>query len=80
MAESYASEEGEMLVAPFVSRAVRATRGSASLRVTIPQVVASTLGLRPGDDVNWIVDPRTGAIRIERLSRPAAGDTEASRR
>jgi len=50
---------------PFVSRAVQATKGSASIRVTVPQVVASTLGLHPGDEVVWIVDPQTGAVRVE---------------
>lgn len=54
---------------PFTTRAVRATRDSTSLRVTVPQVVASTLGLRPGDDIVWIVDPATGAVRIEASHR-----------
>ena len=53
----------------FASRAVRATKDSASLRVTIPQVIATTLGLRPGDDVLWIVDPVDGAVRVTVLHR-----------
>jgi hypothetical protein len=56
---------------PFVSRAVRATRESASLRVTIPQVVASTLGLRPGDDLVWIVDPLNDQVHVAALRREA---------
>jgi antidote-toxin recognition MazE-like antitoxin len=52
-------------VAPLVSRAVQAARGSASLRVTIPQVVASTLGLRAGDELLWFLDPHSGAVRVE---------------
>jgi len=52
-------------IAPFASRAVRATKGSTSLRVTIPQVVASTLGLRPGDTLLWVVDPHSGQVRVE---------------
>jgi antitoxin component of MazEF toxin-antitoxin module len=57
---------------PFVSRAVRATRGSSSLRVTIPQVVASTLGLQPGDAVEWTLDPLTGQVRVARSVLPKA--------
>ncbi|MCI4328020.1 MAG: AbrB/MazE/SpoVT family DNA-binding domain-containing protein [Thermoplasmata archaeon] len=55
--------------APFVSRAVKAARGSASLRVTIPQVVASTLGLQPGDELRWYLDPHSGSVRVESGSR-----------
>jgi bifunctional DNA-binding transcriptional regulator/antitoxin component of YhaV-PrlF toxin-antitoxin module len=54
---------------PFVSRAVRATKDSVSIRVTIPQVVATTLGLRAGDDLLWIVDPLSGVIRVEASKR-----------
>jgi hypothetical protein len=80
-ATEYFGTRGEIMVeAPFVSRAVRATRGSASLRVTIPQVVASTLGLHPGDDVNWIVEARTGVIRIERLDRGGPEEARPTRR
>jgi len=50
---------------PFVSRAVRATKGSSSLRVTVPQVVASTLGLGPGDELLWLVDPSSSSVRVE---------------
>ena len=55
---------------PFVSRAVQATRGSGSLRVTVPQVVASTLGLLPGGELEWIIDPATGVVRVE-VRRPS---------
>ncbi|MCI4318008.1 MAG: AbrB/MazE/SpoVT family DNA-binding domain-containing protein [Thermoplasmata archaeon] len=61
----------------FVTRAVRATRRSTSLRVTIPQVIASTLHLKPGDPVSWVLDSGDGSVRIERLARlpviPAVG-------
>ena len=60
---------------PFVSRAVQATKESSSLRVTIPQVVATTLGLHPGDELLWFVDPTSGVVRVERhapLIPPAA--------
>jgi antidote-toxin recognition MazE-like antitoxin len=54
---------------PFASRAVRATKGSASLRVTVPQVVATLLGLQAGDDVVWTVDPASGVVRVEGVHR-----------
>ena len=54
----------------FVTRAVRATRRSTSLRVTIPQVIAVTLHLKPGDPVSWVLDQSNGSVRIERLGRP----------
>jgi Antidote-toxin recognition MazE, bacterial antitoxin len=59
---------------PFVSRAIRATRESSSLRVTIPQVVAATLGLRAGDDLIWVVDPLSDRVHVEAVRRetPAA--------
>jgi|GEM_PF-3109937 len=66
----------------FVTRAVRAARGSASLRVTVPQVIAELLGLGPGDEVRWVVDPRSGAVRVEgrvpaeRADRPAEVSAE----
>jgi antitoxin component of MazEF toxin-antitoxin module len=53
---------------PFVSRAVLATRGSTSLRVTIPQVVADILGLRAGDEVEWVVEPDHPVVRVVRRS------------
>lgn len=52
---------------PFVSRVVRVTRGSESLRVTIPQVVASTMGLRPGDQVAWSLESSSPVVRVRRL-------------
>jgi hypothetical protein len=59
---------------PFASRAVRATRGSNSLRVTIPQVVAATLGLRAGDELLWHIDRGSGDVHVEvERSQPAAG-------
>ncbi|MCI4360328.1 MAG: AbrB/MazE/SpoVT family DNA-binding domain-containing protein [Thermoplasmata archaeon] len=53
------------LVGPFL---VPLWVGGA-IRVTIPQVIATTLGLRPGDDLLWIVDPRSGVVRIEAAKR-----------
>ena len=53
----------------FVTHVVRATRRSTSLRVTIPQVVASTLELQPGDPVRWILDPHDHTARLARAPR-----------
>jgi hypothetical protein len=49
---------------PLASRAVRAAKRSGSLRVTVPQVVATTLGLTAGDDLLWVVEPSTGVVRV----------------
>jgi bifunctional DNA-binding transcriptional regulator/antitoxin component of YhaV-PrlF toxin-antitoxin module len=57
---------------PFVSRAVLATKDSSSLRVTIPQVVATVLGLRAGDELVWTVDPDDGPVRVTCRSRDHA--------
>ncbi|MCI4345302.1 MAG: hypothetical protein L3K07_00885 [Thermoplasmata archaeon] len=59
---------------PFATRVVRATKGSGSLRATIPQVVAATLGLRPGDWLSWIPDPVSGEVRVERVGPSEAAD------
>jgi bifunctional DNA-binding transcriptional regulator/antitoxin component of YhaV-PrlF toxin-antitoxin module len=65
---------------PFATRAVRATKDSSSLRVTIPQVIAATLGIRPGDDVVWIVDPDDGRVRVIASHRPPpAGKADEGR-
>jgi hypothetical protein len=56
---------------PFVSRAVQVTRGSASLRVTIPQVVAEILALRPGDELVWVVDPELPSVQVSKRGRAA---------
>ena len=61
---------------PFSSRAVHAARGSASLRVTIPQVVAATLGVHAGDELLWFVDPSSGQVVVE--ARPKAMDSVAA--
>lgn len=58
---------------PFVSRAVQATRSSGSIRVTVPQVVATTLGLRAGDELAWFVDPSSGIVRVEARRAPTPG-------
>ncbi|MCI4321416.1 MAG: AbrB/MazE/SpoVT family DNA-binding domain-containing protein [Thermoplasmata archaeon] len=55
--------------APFVSHAVKAARRSESLRVTIPQVVATTLGLHAGDELRWFLEPQSGSVRVEARAR-----------
>ena len=62
----------------FVTHVVRATRRSTSLRVTIPQVIASTLELQPGDPVRWILDPQDHTARIVRVPRDAVAVDEAA--
>jgi hypothetical protein len=56
-------------VGTFLSRLVRATRYSASLRTTVPQVVAELLELGPGDSLVWSVDPGGTQVRVVRGPR-----------
>jgi hypothetical protein len=53
----------------FTSRAVRASRHSASLRTTIPQVIAELLSLRSGDSLLWSIDPVDGQARVTRVPK-----------
>jgi len=53
----------------FASRLVRATRGSDSLRTTVPQVIAVVLELRAGDALVWSIDPGGTYARIARAPR-----------
>lgn len=48
----------------FDSATVRAAKNSSSLRVTIPQVIVTMLGLRPGDSISWEIDPLTQRISV----------------
>lgn len=57
---------------PFVTRVVLSGKSSESLRVTVPQVVAATLGLHAGDGLSWVVDDATGSVRVERVPPPPA--------
>jgi len=40
----------------FESKAFKASPGSDSLKTTVPQSVATVLGLEPGDSLSWEVD------------------------
>ena len=57
--------------APFVSRTVQAARGSGSLRVTIPQVIAATLELKPGDELEWRLEPDRPVVHVAKRPPPA---------
>ena len=61
----------------FSSRVVLAAKGTNSLRVTIPQVVASTLGLRPGDELLWVIDPSSGMVRVGRAEETVGASSTA---
>lgn len=51
------------------SKVVRSARNSDSLRITIPQVIAQTLQLRPGDSVNWSINAQTESIEVRKSGR-----------
>jgi hypothetical protein len=46
----------------FLSKVQRSKQASESLRATIPEAVASALGVREGDLLSWTVEP--GSIRV----------------
>ncbi len=50
----------------FRSRLTRATRYSASLRTTVPQVIAELLELHSGDSLVWTVDASGTRIGVSR--------------
>jgi hypothetical protein len=54
----------------FRSRLIRATRNSASLRTTVPQVVAELLELRSGDSIIWSIDATGTLAWISRAPSP----------
>jgi hypothetical protein len=39
-------------------------RNSRSLRATVPAVVVSLLGLKPGDRLRWRIDVTTGHVSV----------------
>ncbi|HZY71178.1 MAG TPA: AbrB/MazE/SpoVT family DNA-binding domain-containing protein [Thermoplasmata archaeon] len=51
------------------SKVVRSARNSDSLRITIPQVVAQTLDLKPGDTLNWSISGPSDAIQVSKSTR-----------
>lgn len=56
----------------FTTRTFRAVAGSESLKTTVPQAVATVLGLGPGDELVWKVNVRGATATVRRgSSRPA---------
>jgi AbrB family looped-hinge helix DNA binding protein len=43
---------------------------TSKLQVTVPKAVADRFGIRPGDDIEWMVDGDTIRILRERDRRP----------
>jgi hypothetical protein len=58
----------------FDSKAFRAAPGSDSLKTTVPQAVATVLGLEPGDSLTWEVDVsnRSATVRRGEAASPKA--------
>ncbi len=54
----------------FESRVVLSLKRSKSLRTTVPEVVATLLGLEPKDSLVWSVEPGTGVITVCRKPTP----------
>jgi bifunctional DNA-binding transcriptional regulator/antitoxin component of YhaV-PrlF toxin-antitoxin module len=50
----------------FKTRAFRAVAGSESLKTTVPQPVATVLGLAPGDELVWKVSVRSASVIVRR--------------
>jgi hypothetical protein len=61
----------------YESTAFKATKGSASLKTTIPQVVAAVLGLDEGAKIAWELDPTTRSARVARGANAATEVTPA---
>lgn len=59
------------MVDQFTSKIFRAVPGSGSVKTTVPQTVATILGLEPGDGLVWTVDvgARTAIVRRD-VARP----------
>ena len=55
----------------FSTRVGRVTRVSASLRTTIPQVIAEILKLTPGSVLVWSVDAAGTGVRVARAQLAA---------
>src|SRR5262245_27415046 len=49
------------------------TKVTSKLQVTVPKAVADRFGIRPGDEIDWIVDGDT--IRVVRSDRQRALST-----
>jgi hypothetical protein len=43
-------------------------KNSKSLRATVPAIVVSMLGLKPGDRLHWTLDVATGHVSVAKKS------------
>lgn len=59
----------------FESRAFRSQSGSESLKTTVPQSVATVLGLEPGDAIRWELDVESRSARVRRAGASDSGQT-----
>jgi bifunctional DNA-binding transcriptional regulator/antitoxin component of YhaV-PrlF toxin-antitoxin module len=59
------------------SQAVRSSKASDSVRTTVPSVVATILGLEPGDTLIWEIEPGSGRINVAR--KPDTGERSSAR-
>lgn len=66
-------------VPEYRSTAVRVRADAASLRVTIPVIVAARLGIQAGDDIVFVLDMRTAKVSIRR-GRPTKTDQPETQR
>ena len=66
----------------FESKAFKASPGSDSLKTTVPQSVATVLGLEPGDSLSWEVDVvgRSAVVRKGSGAPPTAAEGVAPAR
>jgi|HubBroStandDraft_4_1064222.scaffolds.fasta_scaffold617061_2 antitoxin component of MazEF toxin-antitoxin module len=59
----------------FLSKVQRSKQASESLRATIPEAVATALGVQEGDELSWMVEP--GSVRVV-VTRQAGSRAAAS--
>lgn len=66
----------------FESKAFKASPGSDSLKTTVPQSVATVLGLEPGDSISWEVDVtgRSAMVRKGSGASPSLTKGAAARK
>ena len=53
----------------FRSKVQRSKKASESLRATIPESVAATLGIREGDFLSWMVEPGSTRVVVTRSEK-----------
>lgn len=54
----------------FLSKVQRSKLNSESLRATIPEAVATALGIREGDFLTWNVEPGSTKVIVARHPEP----------